>query len=138
MKHPHAELMALYAKDALDTDTPYLYWQVQKKGEGKWYNLTQHPTWSVNDLYRSNKVVYDTYSFVRPMTFKETHKLKEGDTYFIVDLTKSGLVKSFVWKGSISDYARVEQNIAHLSKGNAYNHATILTLLNKKLLDGGI
>ena len=104
----------------------------------RWYNLTQHPTWSVNDLYRSNKVVYDTYSFVRPMTFKETHKLKEGDTYFIVDLTKSGLVKSFVWKGSISDYARVEQNIAHLSKGNAYNHATILTLLNKKLLDGGI
>ena len=35
MKHPRAELTALYAKDALETDTPYLYWQVQKNGKEK-------------------------------------------------------------------------------------------------------
>lgn len=34
MKHPHAELMAQYAQDALETDTPWERWEVRQVAKG--------------------------------------------------------------------------------------------------------
>lgn len=33
-KHPHAELMAQYAQDALETDTPWERWEVRQVAKG--------------------------------------------------------------------------------------------------------
>lgn len=136
MKHPHAELMAQYANDALETDKPYLLWQVKKNGKGNWVNLTQHPTWSINDLYRTKKIVWDIYCFTQPVTRKEAQRFKAGLVYFAVDLNKIARVSSHVWSGSESDFNRVDRNIVHLIRGSAYNHAVVLSLLNERFLNG--
>lgn len=138
MKHPHAELMALYAEDALHTDKPYLTWQVQKKREGDWINLTQHPTWSIDDLYRTRKVTWGMYCFTQPISKKDAQKLKKGLIYFTVDLSRPELINNYIWQGSDSDFNRVEQNVVHLTENSAYNHASALQTLNKRLLNGNI
>lgn len=51
MKHPHAELMAEYAKDALSTDKPWELWQFQD-GTFEWADLWNHPQWNSHCSYR--------------------------------------------------------------------------------------
>lgn len=48
--HPHAELMALYAKDATETDEPWELWSFNK-GYG-WEDLYTHPKWTIQHKYR--------------------------------------------------------------------------------------
>lgn len=139
MKHPHAELMAQYAKDALETDTPYLYWQVQKKAKGKWYNLTQHPTWSVDDNYRTKRVVWGGYSFTQPITVEEAQSLARRTICYVVDLTASdccpfALCKELSWSGKARDFDLVKRNIVHLTEINATRHAYALLKENSKQL----
>lgn len=139
MKHPHAELMALYARDALETDTPYLYWQVQKKGKGKWYNLTQHPTWSVDDLYRTKRIVWGGYSFTQPLTLEEARSLARRTICYVVDLVGNDccpleLCKELSWSGKARDFNLVKRNIVHLTETSATRHAHALLKENSKQL----
>lgn len=42
----HADLMLLYAKDAEETERPYLRWEARSEDNGKiWVGLDAHPTW---------------------------------------------------------------------------------------------
>lgn len=139
MKHPHAELMALYAKDALETDTPYLYWQVQKKAKEKWYNLTQHPTWSVDDNYRTKKISWNDYTFVQPITVEEAQSLEKGIVCYVVDLTADNfgrleLCVALKWSGKARDFDLVKRNIVHLTEASATRHAYALLKENGKQL----
>lgn len=36
MRHKHAALMALYAKDSEETETPWLRWQMKSPGNEVW------------------------------------------------------------------------------------------------------
>jgi len=51
--HPHAALMALYAQDAAETETPWDRWE-EDFGMG-WEPLFQSPTWNTNTLFRHKK-----------------------------------------------------------------------------------
>lgn len=48
--HPHAELMALYAQDAAETDKPWERWEVYLMGA--WTNLVKSPPWERGIKYR--------------------------------------------------------------------------------------
>lgn len=50
MSHPHAEKMALYAKDASETDTPWERWEYYDSGS--WISLKQNPGWNSYIEYR--------------------------------------------------------------------------------------
>ena len=50
--HPHASMMAQYAADAAETDTPWERWQNRQAGEDDWYDLTGNPGWSPVFKYR--------------------------------------------------------------------------------------
>lgn len=50
-QHPHAALMAEYAKDAAETDRPWERWEFERF-EGKWSGLNQHPRWFREVKYR--------------------------------------------------------------------------------------
>jgi hypothetical protein len=52
--HPHADLMALYAQDAAETETPWDRWE-EDFGMG-WEPLFQSPTWNANTLFRHKKI----------------------------------------------------------------------------------
>lgn len=50
--HPHAELMALYAKDAAETDKPWERWQIWSLSRHIWNNCTCEVQWSPRCIYR--------------------------------------------------------------------------------------
>lgn len=49
--HPHAALMAEYAKDAAETDKPWERWEY-RRGDGEWCAVGGHPYWTTNDQFR--------------------------------------------------------------------------------------
>lgn len=50
--HPHAELMALYAKDATETDKPWERWEWFHSHSNKWLQCSKHPSWQFSNKYR--------------------------------------------------------------------------------------
>jgi hypothetical protein len=54
MKHKHADHMAVYAADALNTDKPWELWESRNMLVKcpKWYTLKSDPVWSKRHEYR--------------------------------------------------------------------------------------
>lgn len=50
-KHVHAELMAQYAQDALETDRPWERWEFRNSSR-KWKSKDTHPDWNPDHEYR--------------------------------------------------------------------------------------
>jgi len=55
-KHIHAELMAQYAADAMETDKPWERWESCVKVQNLWRPLIGHPMWSDAINYRRKTV----------------------------------------------------------------------------------
>ena len=51
-KHPHAELMAQYAQDALETDKPWERWQLRNSVAEHWEDCEGDPRWLNSFVYR--------------------------------------------------------------------------------------
>ena len=51
MSHKHAELMAMYAEDARETDKPWERWELHNPG-GLWHSMASHPLWFERTNYR--------------------------------------------------------------------------------------
>ena len=51
-KHIHADLMMEYAQDALETDTPWEYWEFMVTEEGEWWGCGMNPDWHPEVLFR--------------------------------------------------------------------------------------
>lgn len=52
-KHVHAELMAQYAQDALETDKPWERWEFRfRRRPSNWRDFTNGPTWLPDIEYR--------------------------------------------------------------------------------------
>ena len=45
MAHKHAALMALYAQDAQETETPWERWECNTGGVLGWVTMLYHPAW---------------------------------------------------------------------------------------------
>jgi len=50
-RHIHADQMAAYAADAMQTDEPYQRWEASAP-YGSWYDLKSHPAWADDHRYR--------------------------------------------------------------------------------------
>jgi hypothetical protein len=50
--HPHAELMAEFVKDALETSEPWERWEYREKNSTIWNKLSYMPCWVVSMDYR--------------------------------------------------------------------------------------
>lgn len=53
--HIHAALMAEYAKDAAETNTPWDRWEFSYPSLGRWVELLEHPEWDPRKLYRRKR-----------------------------------------------------------------------------------
>lgn len=51
-RHVHAELMALYAQDAMGTDRPWERWEIASMDSGEWSGCTHSLNWNPRLLYR--------------------------------------------------------------------------------------
>lgn len=50
--HPHAELMLAFAKDALQTEEPWLHWEFQRPDNARWIDCSALPSWNTSYKYR--------------------------------------------------------------------------------------
>ncbi len=125
MKHKHAHHMAEYAKDALETETPYKLWQARINptgGETPWGNATNHPLWSKGFEYRR-----------KPKTVNISGHEIEAPVYavpvcgvvFVVDPRHKTLVGEYA-TGDPCVQTMVDRGIVHLSRKNAEAHANAL------------
>ena len=56
-RHIHAESMAAYAADAMQSDEPWTRWEACAP-IGSWYGLKSHPAWADDHQYRHKPKQY--------------------------------------------------------------------------------
>lgn len=70
-KHIHASNMALYAKDADNSLTPYEFWECNEGGD--WAPLVDHPKWRPEIAYRRKREI---------LGFVEGKPVRRGDALY--------------------------------------------------------
>ena len=81
-KHIHAELMAQYAQDAMQSETPWEYWE-SKFNNSNWYTLSTNPSWKTEHIYRRKPktIVVNGFTVNAPLN-KEPEK---NARFFVAD-----------------------------------------------------
>lgn len=136
-KHPHAELMKLYAEDAMTTDTPWRLWEVRQKDIGTWSALVRHPSWYLGSEYRRKPKLIKVEGIEFPVPVTTTFNDSENQEYFTINVTDSGVVAARVKRGCM----KVDKFQALLKQGMIFEKAEdckryveALTELNKKII----
>ena len=71
MKHKHAELMLMYAQDAMETNTPWEMWESFNTLSQSWMNLECNPSWHQFSQYRRKESINnDLYSKIKKLEDK--------------------------------------------------------------------
>lgn len=96
-KHVHAEKMAMFAKDAKISETPWEFWEVSESKVEKdgdwvdvWEDLNAIPDWNPNVGYR-RKVRTTTIEGIEfPIPYKG--EVVEGQTYYYANFGGTGYI----------------------------------------------
>lgn len=123
--HPHAALMAEYARDAAETDVPQNRWQYRNKKD-VWVTCSVPPTWSPRIEYRKKRdlIRVGKLEFPRPYLLRP----EVGIRYYTPDLQGQGGTWNipYEWQGSTSDTNRLDLGLVHLSAAAATAHTMAL------------
>lgn len=138
-KHPHAELMKLYAKDAMTTEHPWRLWEVRQKDIGAWSDLVRHPSWYLGSEYRRKPKVVEIDGVTFPVPITSTFNDSENQEYFTINVTDSGVAAARIKRSSM----KVDKFQALLNQGMIFENAEdckryveALSELNKKITSG--
>lgn len=136
-KHPHAELMKLYAEDAMTTEHPWRLWEVRQKDIGAWSDLVRHPSWYLGSEYRRKPKVVEIDGVTFPVPITSTFNDSENQEYFTINVTDSGVAAARIKRSSM----KVDKFHALLNQGMIFENAEdckryieALTELNKKII----
>jgi hypothetical protein len=104
-KHIHAETMAQYAQDALESETPWQNWEYTYNKI--WKPLAQHPSWDLYVCYRRKPTtqIINGIEVPCPMTVWP----KRGASCFYPDITVEKFYGWFDWQDheySSHEYSR--------------------------------
>ena len=121
MGHIHAKLMAQYAEDAAETDTPWERWEPSYKGE-KFETLDHNPNWSVRFDYRrkAKTILINGYEVPEPHRVP----LKDGEVYWTLSLAHG--TGSLRWDDDDTDFCYLRNGFVHLTKKAAEKHFNAL------------
>ncbi len=112
MSHPHAHLMAEYAKDAAESDVPWERWQCRAPHMDEWEHLVGHPTWNRQLEYRRAPQYWDPEN--GPYVADVTHNVR----YWPLGMTEEARLAGIVRKSP-----REAKELAHLLRTTARLHA---------------
>ena len=126
MKHVHADNMALYAQDAMVSDTPWEFWEYWGGLHREWLQLQTHPAWDSKSNYRRVVPMSSIGGHKYPKA--ATTKLSNGDRYYYPFITNEDLFGSHIWYCDILDRANLKRGVVHLTKEAAIQHAKALIL----------
>jgi hypothetical protein len=130
MKHIHAELMALYAQDAMETDKPWERWQIQTNHSGaQWHDIKCNCTWNPSCNYRRKPRTININGHDVPEPVRE--QLKEGRRYYSPCIA-SGMGRVDIWTNHNMDNRLLELGIIHLTREAAEAHAKALLSFTEK------
>ena len=121
--------MLEYAKDALETDKPWLRWEYTSL-EDDWTDLSSHPCWALNAIYRRKlpTIMINGYKVPEPM--REPPKV--GTKYWIVCLYNQPIVSQFTWNNDYLDDRCLPRGICHSTQEAAMLHAKALLSFTDK------
>lgn len=120
--HPHAALMAEYAKDAAETETPWERWEC-RHGCGPWQIIAHDPLWCKQYEYRRKPRTIRIGEFDVPEPVREP--LEVGATYYVAVLT-SNAASHMRWGGSTSEMDWLRRGLIHLTREAAELHTKAL------------
>lgn len=129
MKHIHAELMALYAQDAMETDEPWTRWEIKHLAENEWSPVKSYPFWSKEFQYRRKPKMLSINGFEFPEPCRVAPS--EGAMYYVPSLTRGSKVYRTHWDGDSTDRYYLEIGFVHLTEEAATRHADAILSATK-------
>jgi len=131
MKHIHAENMALYAHDAIETEWPWGRWECAAHGEvTPWKACSTHPNWLPDMRYRRKPRAININGHEVPEPVREP--LKDRQEYFMPDFTDNDYHMECSWTDHELDHLRLRNGHIHLTKEAAQAHAKALLSFTEK------
>jgi hypothetical protein len=121
MKHVHAELMMLYAQDAMETDKPWERWEWNGNGK-RWIPfLEARPTWDEAYQYRRKGGTIKVNGFDVPEPMRDP---RNGVSYWLADTTDTSFVARFEFQDN-SAWRCIcrDRGLIHSTKEAAAKHA---------------
>lgn len=126
--HPHAALMAEYAKDAAETAEPWLRWQRTARADcdAGWVDMVCHPGWDADHQYRRKPKTIRIGDRDVPAPLRVPPPV--GTTVYVVNLSASDLWSEFAWlEGTDPVQVRLlQRGLLHTSKNDAIAHSNAL------------
>lgn len=122
MGHKHAELMALYAQDAMESETPWERWEYQYN-DLAWDSLDDNPLWDNDVQYRRKPQTININGFEVPEPLREP--LKRGDSYYTCRVPGGGDAE-YTWFNDETDTKWLDLGVIHLTKEAANLHRQAL------------
>lgn len=129
-KHIHAELMAQYAQDAMETDKPWERWEVKTCEHGGWYTPETEIPFHAYTQYRRKPRTININGHEVPEPAREP--LEYGTSYFVPSVTSRSLRQFFEWADSDPDHRYLERGLIHLTEDAAIAHAKALLSFTTK------
>ena len=113
--HKHAHLMAQYAQDALETDTPWKRWEFATSGN-EWVSLPENPIWSEYSEYRRKPRTL-TYTVTMPEPLREAPEV--GKTFWLAEPWTESLAHEYEWVGHASAIRCINRGLCFATKEDA-------------------
>ncbi len=121
MKHVHAELMALYAQDAMETDRPWEQWEFYSARSDKWLSCEEGIGFYPNIKYRRKPRTIKVNGFDVPEPVRDS--LKVEDSYWVAEPTCERYTSQNRWVNDPMDKLWFSRGIIHSTKEAAAKHA---------------
>ena len=115
-KHIHAELMAQYAQDALETETPWERWQFRLVGAKNWLDGSYGIGFSWRCEYR-RKPRTMTYTVTIPEPMREAPEV--GESYYVPCQLAPALWGSFEWYNGDLDKLYLKRGLCFATREDA-------------------
>ena len=113
--HKHAALMAQYAQDAAETDTPWTRWEVAISGN-EWGSLPGNPIWGEYAEYRRKpRTLTNTVTIPEPMR----EAPKRGESYYVIDMKAILLYSLYGWYDDETDRRNLKRGLCFSTKEDA-------------------
>lgn len=117
--HPHAALMAEYAKDAAETSTPWERWETKYGSE--WANLPDHPRWNYEASYRRKPQTITVNGFTVPKPLWATPARLAN--YYLACPSHQDYCVSYDWTNTSYEKLLLERGLIHATQEAAIAHA---------------
>ena len=128
--HPHATLMAEYAKDEAETDRPWERWEFRAQGCTKWHAVVEHPQWTATVQYRRKPeppktIVVNGFEVPAPLD-----KVEVGTVVYAASPASAHPCIEMVYASWYSHY--FDRKLVHATREAAVAHAKAMLGIDPK------